>query len=365
MLNLHLTRGNCYEGVYLRLPATPGEVGEVFGWLDEIDTEAPTKIIDIVSNIPNLFRYLCHADIDTDGMLGKLQQIAAKTNGLDSLQRDILIGALDAESISGPDDIISVIDRLDEYAFIPNVTCDKELGGYLVEAGYMDVPSRLRPYLDYHGIGTEYYADHGGAYTDKGYVLRKSALEPDLEPNRGTVFRVHLQNPHSKKQHLLTLPATFERMAQVRDLLEVDHIANAGIISVECMIPCLENLIPIEEADIRQLDELADLIADMQTADGELLKFCAALEAERPCLLMDAVDIADDLDNYERITEGTYEYGQSVLRRHGADNELLHMDFGKLGEDAMLEDGVRQTEFGLIRRLSKPFPEQGYEQTMG
>ena len=188
--------------------------------------------------------------------------------------------------------------------------------------------------------------------------------------DRYTVFHVYLQNPHSKEQHLLALPATFEQMSQVRDLLSVDHIANAGIMSVECMIPCLENLIPIEEEDIRQLDELADLIADMQTADGELLKFCAALEAERPCLLMDAVDIACDLDNYEQITEGTYEYGQSVLRRHGADEELLqamkgYMDFEKLGEDAMLEDGVRQTEFGLIRRLSKPFPEQGHEQAMG
>ena len=70
----------------------------------------------------------------------------------------------------------------------------------------------------------------------------------------------------------------------------------------------------------------------------------------------------------KRITEGTYEYGQSVLRRHGADDELLeamdgYMDFEKLGEDAMVEDGVRETEFGLVRRCSHPFPEK--EQTQG
>jgi len=191
MINLHLTRGNNYEGVYLRLPATPGEVGEAFGWLDEIDTEAPTKIIDIVSNIPNLFRYLCHADIDAEGMLGKFQEIAVKTNGLTKEQSQILTGALDAESINGPDDILSVIDRLDEYAFIPNVTCDKELGGYLVDRGYMDVPSRIRPYLDYHGIGAEYYAEHGGAYINQGYVLRKErqgqSLETEEEPLSQTV----------------------------------------------------------------------------------------------------------------------------------------------------------------------------------
>ena len=84
--------------------------------------------------------------------------------------------------------------------------------------------------------------------------------------------------------------------------------------------------------------------------------------------MSDALRFACNLDDYERITEGTYEYGQSVLRRHGADDELLesmdgYMDFEKLGEDAMVEDGVRETEFGLVRRCSLPFPEQ--EQTQG
>lgn len=40
------------------------------------------------------------------------------------------------------------------------------------------------------------------------------------------------------------------------------------------------------------------------------------------------------------------------------------MDFEKLGEDAMVEDGVRETEFGLVRRCSSPFPEFVREQQM-
>ena len=34
------------------------------------------------------------------------------------------------------------------------------------------------------------------------------------------------------------------------------------------------------------------------------------------------------------------------------------MDFEQFGEDSMKEDGVRQTEFGLVRRLSSPFDGQ-------
>ena len=53
---------------------------------------------------------------------------------------------------------------------------------------------------------------------------------------------------------------------------------------------------------------------------------------------------------------------REALRRLGADDELLdtidgYMDFDQLGRDMMEEDRVRQTGYGLIRRLSKPFPE--------
>lgn len=36
MITLHLTRSDDYEGVYLRLPSTPAEVGGVWASLDNI-----------------------------------------------------------------------------------------------------------------------------------------------------------------------------------------------------------------------------------------------------------------------------------------------------------------------------------------
>ena len=41
-----------------------------------------------------------------------------------------------------------------------------------------------------------------------------------------------------------------------------------------------------------------------------------------------------------------------------------YTDFDQLGRAMMEEDGVRQTGYGLIRRLSKPFPEPEIGQTM-
>ena len=87
----------------------------------------------------------------------------------------------------------------------------------------------------------------------------------------------------------------------------------------------------------------------------------AAVEEVQPDTFTEAVSIAMDRDDYEQIPEDMDEYGKQVLRRAGADDEVIdtidgYMDFSQLGEDSMAEDGVRRTEFGLVRRLSKPFP---------
>ena len=104
------------------------------------------------------------------------------------------------------------------------------------------------------------------------------------------------------------------------------------------------NCVSVESAN-----ELARTIREMP--DGDLLKYLAVLSVEPPADFPGALRLALELDDYERITEGSYEYGQSVLRRIGADEELIsvidgYMDFEQFGEDSMKEDGVRQTEFG-------------------
>ena len=41
-----------------------------------------------------------------------------------------------------------------------------------------------------------------------------------------------------------------------------------------------------------------------------------------------------------------------------------YMDFERYGSDCMEHDGVVETEFGRLRRLEPPFPEQAQEQQM-
>ena len=104
--------------------------------------------------------------------------------------------------------------------------------------------------------------------------------------------------------------------------------------------------------------------------DGEIMKCCAALEAEEPSTFLEALDVAANLEDYEQVPDNDEAYGREALRRIGADDEILntldgYTDFKQLGRVMMEEDGVRQTGFGRVCRLSSPFPpEQELGQTM-
>ena len=104
--------------------------------------------------------------------------------------------------------------------------------------------------------------------------------------------------------------------------------------------------------------------------DGMLLTYAAVLEAERPDTLRGACELLRNLDNYQRITEDAYGYGQQRLQETlGLDDEAIYeldgyMDFEKYGQDCMENDCVTKTEFGLLRRIEPPFPEQRQGQRM-
>jgi hypothetical protein len=196
MITLHLTRSDDDEGVYMRLPCTPAETGEVWAALDHISEDvASTRIVGAISNVWGIGQYLKNADINDPEQLKKLVRIAENIDKLDLSECRIFEGALNAESVNGLDDVINIGERLDQYILIPDATTDYELGIFLVHSGVMPFDESVRPYLNYSRIGIEYYANHGGAYTVGGYVVRRDsvgqsfmdAVEHDAHQNLGGI----------------------------------------------------------------------------------------------------------------------------------------------------------------------------------
>jgi hypothetical protein len=236
-----------------------------------------------------------------------------------------------------------------------------------VEHGLLDVtfPESVRPYLDYVAIGAEYYSDHGGVYTINGYVRRKETFS-NLE---NATLTLNLRSCCGEKNYTLTLPASPSEMDAAKRALQIHELCEAVISGIKCCIPYLEETLPTDCITVEDANELALAVVELNETDGELMKYFAVLEVEQPNTFPEALHLALNLDDYERITEGAYEYGRSVLQRIGADDEVIdtidgYMDFEKFGEDAMEQDGVRQTKFGLVCRLSEPFPDLSQEQTM-
>ena len=165
-----------------------------------------------------------------------------------------------------------------------------------------------------------------------------------------------------KPDYTLVLPADEEYLDAVKAYLDIDVFADAMLCDIHFKVPYIGELIRDTDCPaVEDYNDFAEALEDIWQQDGLLLTYAAVLEAEKPETLHRACELLQDLDNYQRITEGAYGYGQQRLQETlGLDDEAIYeldgyMDFGKYGQDCMENDCVTKTEFGLLRRLDPPF----------
>ena len=202
---------------------------------------------------------------------------------------------------------------------------------------------------------------------DRSYL---SPVEPWRNENRDEMLRMTLR-VEGKPDYTLVLPADEEYLDAVKAYLDIDVFADAMLCDIRFKVPYIGELIRDSDCPaVEDYNDFAEALEDIWQQDGALLTYAAVLEAEKPETLHRACDLLQDLDNYQRITEGAYGYGQQRLQETlELDDEAIYeldgyMDFEQYGQDRMENDGVTETEFGLLRRLDPPFPEQTQGQRM-
>lgn len=300
--------------------------------------------------------------------LSALNALAEKIEVMYEQDRAVFSAALKLEDIKGPADALRIANGLGSYMLLQKVGTDRELGRVLVNLEMLDIdfPQRTRPYLNYEAIGAGYREANGGAFTPDGYVQRKNP-EPVLAEDEKSILRLTLTT--SRGEYVLGLPASEERWDAAKRALGTEDFAQVTVSSVEFAAPQLKNLIPVGHITDEEAQALAECLQEIGQDHDELMKYCSALAVENPTTFSEALTIAMDIDDYERVPEDPAEYGRHNLRLAGAGDEILDMlngytDFEQLGRDIMKEESVRRTEFGLVRRLSEPFPQQEIGQTM-
>jgi hypothetical protein len=368
MITLNITRADDPEGVYLKIPASKAEISECFRLLDNISTTAPTKIAEAVSNVYNLSGYLKNVNIDKPGELDKIIALAQKLQTMDRESCLKFEGVLDANSVNGIDDVLRLSDSLDDYILLPDVEIGSKLGRYLVENDIVSFPESVRPHLNYSIIGTEFDAEHGGAFCRGGYVVRREELPEqffDVRQEEAAIMTLFLREnrdeTHCGNELCLLLPATESQLEMTKAKLVCEEFAEAGIVTVDYPFPYLATRVPQDCITVEDANELAQCIEQMNKVDGELLKYLSVLEVEQPETFQDALRYAMDIDDYERVSPDMEEYGRSVLLEAGDRNiDILDdidgfMDYEAYGKYRAEMDGVVQTEFGLVRCKSEPF----------
>ena len=366
MLTLHISSGRAAGQLEL-----PAPLDDLKRQLEMIRAESQTNDIPTVQNIdcpvPSLGWHIQHTRLDSDFTLQRLNQLAEVIDGMNTAGHCHLSKSLNGEFRQGLEDVLQIAvhikpDSIDRYEVIPGVSTHQELGKWLVEHDHLEAraPEILRPYLDYRSIGIDYCNTHDGEFLADGYAgIRTGAMEQGLDEQG--VLRLTLVT--TGQSCPLDLPASDERMEQVRSLLGLEDFAELIIRDVKFSAPQLNAILPLDAITVEDANTLALCLQEMEQEDGALMKYCAVLEVEKPNTFAEALNIAMDRDDYELVPEDMDEYGKQVLRRVGADDEIIdtidgYMNFAQLGEDSLTEDGVRRTEFGLVRRLSEPFPPQ-------
>ena len=202
---------------------------------------------------------------------------------------------------------------------------------------------------------------------DRSYL---SPAEPWRDESRDEMLRMTLR-VEGKPDYTLVLPADEEYLDAVKNYLDIDVFADAMLCDIRFKVPYIGELIRDTDCPaVEDYNDFAEALEDIWQKGGMLLTYAAVLEAEKPETLHRACDLLRNLDNYQRITEGAYGYGQQRLQETlGLDDEAIYeldgyMDFEKYGQDCMENDGVTETEFGLLRRIEPPYPELRQGQRM-
>ena len=195
---------------------------------------------------------------------------------------------------------------------------------------------------------------------DRSYL---SPAEPWRDESRDEMLRMTL-HVDGKPDYTLVLPADEEYLDAVKAYLGIDVFADAMLCDIQFKVPYIGELICDTDCPaVEDYNDFAEALEGIWQKGGMLLTYAAVLDAEKPETLHRAVELLQGLDNYQRIVD-TYGYGQQRLQETlGLDDEDIeglegYMDFERYGSVCMEHDGVMKTEFGLLRRLDPPFPEQ-------
>ena len=101
-----------------------------------------------------------------------LNELAQRLEELSDYEADKLGAVLEYEACRSVSDVLELLDKLDEFDLLTDVTDDEELGYYYAEeCCSIDIPENIQPYFDYETYGRNIRLESSCLYTSYGFLL--------------------------------------------------------------------------------------------------------------------------------------------------------------------------------------------------
>lgn len=222
---------------------------------------------------------------------------------------------------------------------------DVQLGRFCAENGFApeaeNLPDAAFELLDFERIGRQFREAEGGVFTRGGYVQWREELKQvykalDLTPKKPD-YTILAELPDGSR---MELPAPLDR-----------SVEDSPVQCVDCAAPVLNGL----TGNLGTLNYLARRVAELE-ADGGLTKYKSLLEAARCDGIIQALSLADRLDQYclsPKLLgpEGVaMECLNTLLADEDAELIARYLDLSRYGEAVVAQDGGKLTSYGLVER---------------
>lgn len=368
MLEIYLIRSE-EQGVWLKLPSSPTEIGKVYAALDGIDSAHFTRIGDAASSVHSLSEHLRGKAV-TDQGIKELQFLARRIDGLTEQEQMKLGAMLDIEKPYTIMEIVNLSCNMDKFAVYPDVHNEAELGQYLLQQRKISVSDEVLPYVDYEGIGSGYATDHAGCFSECGYVFRTGeALEsvydfkhlPDPAYEKNSLFL--LQFYTDRGSYSVSLPASQEKLELLKKHLDVADLGGCTDFYIKSSVDGLKERLPCG-CSVQELNGFAGMLQQriLDGTEETCIHLLAALEAEAPDNMDFAAEIADNLDCYDfmqdtEAVQSPTDYAHYIIENEGlfiADEAMDFIDYEAMGKELLHDHGVIQTSFGPVCRTDRP-----------
>ena len=165
LTNLGKYNEGCLMGEWVRLPIPEDKLEAVLHRIGINDQYSEYFISDYESLFSNLY-------ISEYASTAEVNELAERVEGLADHDYDKLAAVLECESSMSIGEILEVIEAIDDFDLLADITTEEELGDYYLGDIFYGISDTVLRYVDTQRLGRDIHLEHGnGTFTSYGYLI--------------------------------------------------------------------------------------------------------------------------------------------------------------------------------------------------